>query len=401
MRIFIIIISAVLLGCSSEDVIQKIVVDGSTDIVLSFESALETVEEGQSIEIKLDLTKVAASSGSVELSFSSDNGVYGDDFTTEPAFSDGKTSIPFEVGTESISLQINTLVDNDQDIELINFSITNTSGGFKIDTDSDDVLVRIEDKPEDVLPSEDILTVATWNIEQYPKNGTTTINAVKDIILNMDVDIIALQEIDDIGAFNTLVDELAGWEGKLFDVRGGIELAYLYKTSEITSFSNLSIIFGDDRNAFPRQPVLATATHRNGLEVTIFNIHLKCCGLTGSDDANRRETASLALQEYIDTNLPNDNVFVVGDWNDDISDGPFDNFLSDSDNYVFADFDIGNGSSANWSYPSWPSHLDHILITNELFDNHISTETLKLDQTTSNYISNVSDHRPVLASFSN
>ena len=30
--------------------------------------------------------------------------------------------------------------------------------------------------------------------------------------------------------------------------------------------------------------------------------------------------------------------------------------------------DIAYSSSSNWSYPSWPSHLDHILLTNELFD---------------------------------
>ena len=27
---------------------------------------------------------------------------------------------------------------------------------------------------------------------------------------------------------------------------------------------------------------------------------------------------------------------------------------------------ISNSSSANWSYPNWPSDIDHILVTNEL-----------------------------------
>ena len=33
----------------------------------------------------------------------------------------------------------------------------------------------------------------------------------------------------------------------------------------------------------------------------------------------------------------------------------------------FVDLEIAYGSSTNWSYPTWPSHLDHICITNELF----------------------------------
>ena len=29
---------------------------------------------------------------------------------------------------------------------------------------------------------------------------------------------------------------------------------------------------------------------------------------------------------------------------------------------------IALGPSSNWSYPTWPSHLDHILISDEVFD---------------------------------
>ena len=42
-------------------------------------------------------------------------------------------------------------------------------------------------------------------------------------------------------------------------------------------------------------------------------------------------------------------------------------FINDSSAYYFADSDIASGPSSNWSFPNWPSHLDHILITNELF----------------------------------
>jgi len=397
MRLIIILFSILLLTCTSEDASQVIVIDGAKDINLSFESTLKTIEEGQSLEVKLILSKAVPTSGTIDISFSSENAVYGEDFTSTPVVTNGVVNISYAVGAESIAFNLNTIVDEDIDTEVLNFNISSAPKGVKFDSDVD-LVVNIEDEPQ---ASDEVLSVVTWNIEQYPKRGSTTINAVADIVEQMDADIIALQEIDDIPAFNTLVASLAGWEGKLYNVRGGIELAYLYRTSEITSFSILTTIFDDDSESFPRQPVLVTATHRNGLEVTLINIHLKCCGVTGTTDANRRESASKALEEYIDANMPNDNVIVLGDWNDDINHGPFDNFLSNGDNYSFADFDIGSGSKLNWSYPSWPSHLDHILITNELTDNLISSETLKLDASFSGYINNVSDHRPVVAKFSN
>ena len=64
---------------------------------------------------------------------------------------------------------------------------------------------------------------------------------------------------------------------------------------------------------------------------------------------------------------------------------------------------IAYSSSSNWSYPSWPSHLDHILITNELFyeiENEVSSvETIRLEEYFYNgwseYENYISDHRPV------
>ena len=81
----------------------------------------------------------------------------------------------------------------------------------------------------------------------------------------------------------------------------------------------------------------------------------------------------------------------------------FRDFIDDASNFTFVDIDIANGSNSNWSFPTWPSHLDHILITNELFDEfqhqNSSIEVIKLDEYFPNgwsqYDSNVTDHRPV------
>ena len=78
----------------------------------------------------------------------------------------------------------------------------------------------------------------------------------------------------------------------------------------------------------------------------------------------------------------------------------FEPFLSKPNEYEFADYTIASGSPYNWSYPDWPSHIDHILITNELFSNYESVETLLIDNIYfddySDYESLDSDHRPLL-----
>ena len=75
-----------------------------------------------------------------------------------------------------------------------------------------------------------------------------------------------------------------------------------------------------------------------------------------------------------------------------------------SDAFEFADYDIAVGSSSNWSYPTWPSHLDHIIITDELFPDFESSnvQTFKIDQymgSWNSYDNYVSDHRPVFMRF--
>jgi len=271
--------------------------------------------------------------------------------------------------------------------------VGNDGGG---DTNGDCTFSGIDPSFESCVSSTSAskLEVVTWNIENFPQNGNTTLEAVKNIIANTNADVIAVQEIEEISDFESVANDLADWEAKIVDIPYILNMGFIYKSCEV-SFSNpttLNIIE-------PRPAVSTVITHSNGLEVQLLNIHLKCCG--GSDNIERRETASQNLKSYIDSNLSSSNVIVLGDFNDEIdnSSSPFSNFIDDSDNYMFADMSIANGSSSGYSYPSYPSHIDHLLITNELFDNLESTQVIKLSSCVSGYSYNVSDHRPVMATF--
>lgn len=254
------------------------------------------------------------------------------------------------------------------------------------------------------------LEVVTWNIEWFPKSGQTTVNDVSLIIDAIDADLIAVQEIDDKTEFSQMIDDLDGWEA-YFLYGEYNSLAYIYK-EETIELTDVYEIFTDEWRPFPRSPLVIEFEY-NGVSFVVINNHFKCCGdgvLDMNDDwdeEKRRYDASNMLEDYIKVNLADDRVVLTGDLNDILIDAPANNvfsvFLDQPSEYLFTDMEIAQGSSSNWSYPGWPSHLDHLLITHELFDMYSSegseTQTIRLDDYysggMSQYDSRVSDHRPV------
>ncbi|MBS3741004.1 MAG: endonuclease/exonuclease/phosphatase family protein [Candidatus Cloacimonetes bacterium] len=243
------------------------------------------------------------------------------------------------------------------------------------------------------------LDVMTWNIEHFPKQGDATVETVIEIIRELDLDMIVMQEIESEAAFDEIVEALEAWEGyRSTGAAYDINLAVIYNTEHLT-VDNINNIFSDDWWAFPRTPQVIDCYY-NGENYVVINNHLKAGG--GSENEERRLAASESLKVYMDDNYPNKRVILLGDLNDSLTDSESENvfwqFISDSTNYQFADMAIAKGSISRWSYPSWPSHLDHILITNELFEawESGSTMTLLLDDYYEDYQYTVSDHRPVL-----
>jgi len=253
--------------------------------------------------------------------------------------------------------------------------------------------------------SSETLDIVTWNIENFPKHNYT-IDYVIEVIQEINVDIIAMQEINESSDFMSIIPNLDGWDGLYASWPG---LAYLYNTNTVDVNSIYDIYETENYwYVFPRSPYVMEVTYQ-GTEFYIINNHFKCCG--GAENEERRRQASLLLEEYIQTYLNDKNVILLGDLNDDITEGEDDNvfwnFIEDPSLYYFADMNIALGSSSNWSFPNWPSHLDHILITNELFDEFenqdSNIETLKLDNylnSWNEYDSYLSDHRPVMISLS-
>ena len=262
--------------------------------------------------------------------------------------------------------------------------------------------------------------VITWNIEHFPKNLSVTVEYAAQIIRGLNADIYALQEIESNTYFETIIeilnnnDPINTWDGyRATTASYYVNLAYIYKTNVI-QISDIYEIYAsyEYSREFPRRPLMMKMQW-NGTDVYIINNHLKASGdgylNLGDewDEETRRYDACNLLDEYISQNLSEEKVIVLGDMNDELTDSQSNNvfvsFLNETDEYDFADMEIAEGSSVYWSYPSWPSHLDHILITNELFDEfgleNSNIQTLRIDELLdggwSEYDNNISDHRPV------
>lgn len=255
------------------------------------------------------------------------------------------------------------------------------------------------------------LEVMTWNLEHFPKLGLISLDSVEQVVRSVDPDVIAFQEIDNYLYFHALADSLPGWEafpqGPPYS-----GLAYLSKASQV-QVTSVYEIYDSQSRPFPRPPLVMEMQFQNESYV-IIDLHLKCCG-DGYIDTNnlwdeesRRVEAMGLLYQYIDNYFSTEKVIVLGDFNDILTDAPANNtmynFLSDTANYLFADLDIANGSNSEWSFPSWPSHLDHILISNEFFLDYAAdsscTHTISIDNYMpggfNQYEQIMSDHRPVV-----
>jgi endonuclease/exonuclease/phosphatase family metal-dependent hydrolase len=255
--------------------------------------------------------------------------------------------------------------------------------------------------------------VVTWNIQNFPRSSYT-ISYLAQALRSIDADVVCLQEIESGSGFDALVDSLDGYVG----YRGSgaaydINLAILYKAA---SFSAVQIdeLFPGEHRPFPRSPIQFSATF-DAQHVVVIDNHYKASGdgridtTDPYDEEARRAEASALLDDYIRTTWPDDRVIVVGDLNDRLTDAAPNNvfqvFLDLPGEYRFADMALAEGPSSNFSWIGGnpPSHLDHILVTNELFSavsaSGAVVTTLKpeadLQEGITEYRDRLSDHRPV------
>lgn len=255
--------------------------------------------------------------------------------------------------------------------------------------------------------SEESFDIATWNIEHFPKSRNYTIPYLTQIIRDIDIDLIAIQEIDERTSFLSLIDSLDGYQGYVSLLPDyGLRLGIIYK-SDIIAISDPEQIFTDDDWAFPRPPLVTFVTvkkeNNTVFDFILIILHLKA--FADPECEERRREACEKLKNYIDTYLltgAEKDILILGDFNDELDDPPHDNvfqvFLDDSLNYEFLTLPIADEPTY---ISNFGSSIDHLLITNDARNEYDGglTRVLKIDEEFSHYVDYISDHRPVLARF--
>lgn len=247
--------------------------------------------------------------------------------------------------------------------------------------------------------------IVTWNLLNFATTAAEAeVTLAAQAVVAMAADLVAVQEIAQWPRFNELVAAVPAYAGFQSRTNAYQNLGYLWREDDV-AVQNIYEIFGssDYSRPFPRRPLVMELIWR-GCELVVINNHLKAG--SSEDDASRRLLACQILEQWIDSEHLDKAVILLGDLNDVLTDPPaqnvFEPFYLRPQRYRFADQAVAEGPSTGWSYPSWPSHIDHILITSQFFAALDAPGafclTLRLDQAldSGQFRLTLSDHLPVV-----
>jgi endonuclease/exonuclease/phosphatase family metal-dependent hydrolase len=257
----------------------------------------------------------------------------------------------------------------------------------------------------DVVPrvgTDGALDVATWNVENFPRTPVTA-ERMADLIASLDLDLVAMQEIEDVAAFEELVARLPAHEGVLSPHTYGDgtyqKLAFVYR-ADVLAVSDARLLLTSYGYDLPRPPLQVTvAVTGADLELTAIAVHLKA-GFAAEDRA-RREAAVALLEDEVAAGADPDAV-VLGDFNEVLTtaDGRavMAPWLDAPARYSVLTEALATAGTTSF-LPSG-AMLDHAVATASLSDELAGGATVvpRLNEQYVGYTDTVSDHLPVVVS---
>ncbi|MFE2010482.1 lamin tail domain-containing protein [Streptomyces sp. NPDC059491] len=271
------------------------------------------------------------------------------------------------------------------------------------------------------------LDVGNWNVEWFgapdfgPTDEALQQQNVRDVMAGADMDVWGLSEVVSTSAFDTLVAGMPGYTGVVANdpiVTNGAQyysdfgdteqkVALVWRADMATLVSAKVILTGQNSNFAGRPPVEFTLRGTfDGVTRDLVFIVLHAKAGSTQEAWNLRNPASQALKSYLDTTYPTQNVFVVGDWNDDVDTSitsqkasPYANFVNDAERYTFPTRALSLAGVA--STTSYPDFIDHQLTTDEVQAKYVagSATAFQPQPYVPNYATTTSDHYPVLARY--
>ncbi|MFE7215371.1 lamin tail domain-containing protein [Streptomyces sp. NPDC057611] len=271
------------------------------------------------------------------------------------------------------------------------------------------------------------LDVGNWNVEWFgapdfgPTDEALQQQNVRDVMAGADMDVWGLSEVVSTSAFDSLVAGMPGYTGVVANdpiVTNGAQyysdfsnteqkVALVWRSS-MASLVSAKVILPEQNSNFAGRPPVEFKLRGTFDGVTRDLVFIVMHAKAGStqDAWNLRNPASQALKSYLDTTYPTQDVFVIGDWNDDVDTSitpgkasPYANFVNDTARYGFPTRALSlAGVSSTAGYPDF---IDHQLNTNEVMAKYVagSAKAFQPQAYVPNYTSTTSDHYPVLARY--
>jgi endonuclease/exonuclease/phosphatase family metal-dependent hydrolase len=255
----------------------------------------------------------------------------------------------------------------------------------------------------DAIGSDTTLEITTWNLENFPAVGTTP-ETVADLIASLDLDVIVVEEIANVLAWDELVSRLRDHDGLLstheYTPTSYQKIGVIYRTSLVTA-APFTLLFAQDGWAFPR-PALSVVVTIDGASIELVGVHLKAG--VGTDDTERRRLAIAQIDTHLRAQVDaggEDEVVLLGDYNEVLTDAGgqavLAPLLTAPERYTVR---TGPAATAGEiSYLGFGGKLiDHITTTAALDARWpgARVEVPRLDFMTVSYQSLVSDHLPVV-----
>jgi len=280
--------------------------------------------------------------------------------------------------------------------------------------DSEDLMVEtIEFGGEDV-PRDSTFDVVTWNIEWFGSESRgpeadLQISNVIEVVETIDAELYAFQEISDRSRFLTMAQSLDNYRGFVSFYPQEQQTAYLFKSSIVDSLDSGELREGQDSfdwasGRFPLFFEFDATIGETTQRITSYNFHAKALGDRSS--YNRRKNAAASLKEFLDDSKSNDNLIVLGDFNDQLNfstynqeESPYSIFVQD-ENYFAVTKSLEDAGFASFLGNEFRSMIDHIVVTNALIEGHLENAQ-RVEDTSyiENFTSTTSDHAPVWSRF--
>jgi hypothetical protein len=289
------------------------------------------------------------------------------------------------------------------------------------------------------------LEVVNWNMEWFgstdpslgPTNDPLQEQNAKTVLTNIGADLFALVEVVDEARLANIVSQMPGYSYVICDFGSHVnpnefnpsplgeaqKEAFVYKTSIFSNITTTPLLTsgantaGDLNNpaynywSSGRYPFMMSADVTLNCvtkNVKFVLVHAKANTSPTATAYARRKSGADSLYFTLNQQFPNDNIVILGDFNDDLDKSITAGFTTTSWNSFtddpanFTPLTLPLSLAGKKSTTGFNDVIDHVIVSNDMAPYYMSSSATILSDVTSlitNYGSTTSDHFPVFTRY--